>query len=142
MTMIWNIMAQKLILQVWFPKFSFWFCFASLGSSSPEISLLRSLYLVQVIGLKFLNNFFYWRSWTKYFLPILVYKKWIFLELETEAEIYEKLGYYLWSPGGNGQNARYQASFDFGTNLTCDTKINDIKVLLLIYKHSLYEALL
>ena len=53
----------------------------------------------------------------------------MFLDLETEAEIYEKLGYYLWSPGGNGQNARYQVSFDFGTNLTCDTKINDIKVL-------------
>ena len=89
--------------------------------------LMRVLaHTVQVIGLKFLNHF----SARGLELPrsIFIYERWIFLDLETEAEIYEKLGYYLWSPGGNGQNARYQASFDFGTNLTCDTKINDIKV--------------
>ena len=63
----------------------------------------------------------------------------VFLDLETEAEIYEKLGYYLWSPGGNGQNARYQVSFDFGTNLTCDTKINDIKVLTFLEAFPFYK---
>lgn len=61
-------------------------------------------------------------------------------DLETEAEIYEKLGYYLWSPGGNGQNARYQASFDFGTNLTCDTKINDIKLTMLDFVHPRFNS--
>ena len=99
--------------------------------------------LAHTVKVKFLNHFSArGLELNTFYLLIFVYKRWIFLELETEAEIYEKLGYYLWSPGGNGQNARYQASFDFGTNLTCDTKINDIKVLLLIYKHSLYEALL
>ena len=108
-----------------FQNFSFWFFNASLGSYSPSN---RS----QVF-----ESFFCSRSWTR---SIFIYKRWIFLDLETEAEIYEKLGYYLWSPGGNGQNARYQASFDFGTNLTCDTKINDIKVLLIYFHFKLLRT--
>ena len=56
-----------------------------------------------------------------------------FIELETEAEIFKRLGYFLWSPGDGGKNARYQANFDFGSNLgspnfTCDTKIGNIQV--------------
>ena len=54
----------------------------------------------------------------------------LFADLETETEIFEKLEYFLWSPSSNGQNARFQASFDFGTNLTCDTKIENIKVII------------
>ena len=44
----------------------------------------------------------------------------------SEKDIFDKLWFYLWSP--SGENGRFQPNFDFGTNLTCDTVFDEIKV--------------
>ena len=112
-----------------FQNFLFHFSLRFLAQT-VQVICLSSFWIIFFTGGLELNTFYLF----------LFIKDVFFLELETEAEIYEKLGYYLWSPGGNGQNARYQVSFDFGTNLTCDTKINDIKVLLIYFHFKLLRT--